>query len=385
MRIPPLRRHSGSYRALLCLCFALTLSACGGDDDADTGGQDPDAGVEGLGPLTLSVVKARRAFHAGEKDAILEVALTLGTELGSAPVSLDPAQFMVKTKSGLYVLGMRGEPKWVDGESCEPSFAVGDGGERTCVVQFSFPLDEGVTELLYRTPQAEAGLGADQREASARLIPDFCEQCDDDCTYTDRDPLNCGSCGNSQQAVDPASDQPVQLVCRDSQLSCPAEGQVVCSELLDENYSEVCTDLRTSRHHCGECGHEVADGDCIDGAAACLDDSLHETCDGVDCVALDTIDNCGSCGKACAGGEAFSGDDGWSCGSPDDTDSVACITHTTFTTTFGTLASSTTDCRAQCSLANFAGCVATSCDNLPFQDWTGGTGDDYTLTCDCYW
>jgi hypothetical protein len=120
--------------------------------------------------------------------------------------------------------------------------------------------------------------------------------CDETCTFLDSDPANCGACGNVCGGSNPN--------CVDGECSgCPS-GLVLCGDR--------CVDLAFDRENCGACGQDCgpgfvcAAGTCCDpltqhcGVEECV--SPYVNCGG-NCVLLDTDpNNCGACGRVCAGG-----------------------------------------------------------------------------------
>ncbi len=84
----------------------------------------------------------------------------------------------------------------------------------------------------------------------------------------------------------------------DSTLAC-ATDQMRCGS--------VCVDLRTSRDHCGACGHPCEGSQlCVGGACQLGCPGAQQACAG-QCINPQTDNlNCGACGNACPAGQVCS-------------------------------------------------------------------------------
>ncbi len=104
--------------------------------------------------------------------------------------------------------------------------------------------------------------------------------CGGECTDTNIDELNCGSCG-----------MPCALgkACINGTCSC-LSGQTLCNG--------TCIDTSIDPANCGSCGKSCSSGlYCIDGDCRCAGAAI--LCDGI-CIDPDVDDqNCGECGRVC--------------------------------------------------------------------------------------
>lgn len=134
---------------------------------------------------------------------------------------------------------------------------------------------------------------------------------DNGCETSPLDNDNCGACGNA--CTDPA--KPCMAINGKVQCGCPS-GQSVCND----GWSDQCVDLESDDNNCEVCGiacppegdgsplqtntyYGCAGGEC--GHVKCL--PFTADCDGntaTGCeISLADVQNCGSCGNACAPGQ----------------------------------------------------------------------------------
>lgn len=117
-----------------------------------------------------------------------------------------------------------------------------DGSVRDGAVDGDLPdgsLPDGVS------PDADSGMPMCSCD-----IGELC--CDDACVQPDRDPRNCGECGNSCAADEVCSLGSCEPICEDPLVLC----------------SGLCIDTQTDRDNCGMCGRVCPSGICRDGLCA---------------------------------------------------------------------------------------------------------------------
>ena len=325
---------AGSTKACTCPGGAIGEARC--EADGSGYGTCLCSGVEAsAGSLVLGIHRARRAT-----GALLEVNLTLANGTGGAAVPLNPLLFQVQTSAGLIYEATLSQPRWLDGDNCDAAVSLAGGASFSCNVEFDIPGGATPVSITYRTPGAVSGVGEDKRTASTPCSVEPCTQCGDVCTYLDRDPNNCGSCGEAAVSDYGAVCRNGHVACTDSSKSpCPqtcAGCPVTCESLSTEwncggcgirvpsggicdagvpkcpqrtsLCNQTCVDLQTDPKNCGECGKTVPTGlVCRGGVPQCSDPSL-SIC-GTTCVDLDAGNlNCGSCGVTCDTANGFACD-----------------------------------------------------------------------------
>ncbi|MBS1153298.1 MAG: repeat domain protein [Myxococcaceae bacterium] len=298
MTPPELNRRTRSFLGLrqgraspprpllpLALTFAgLVTAACspggpglGAEGESGLGNGDPAA----AGKLTLTVVAARQARSAAGYDR-LEVRVRLANPVGGAPISLDPARFSVKTTDGVLRTGTTGPSFWVDGSPCAAATALDGDAATECLLLFdtNFKLP---SELRYQAP-LNAG---DKRTANVAFAVEPCSSCGNlTCTYFDRDPANCGSCGTTLGH---------EGTCSGGKLTCHDAGKAACLN----NGLAVCTDLQFDARNCGSCGN-AASG-CENGKPWCPPgNTSYSSVTGWKCADFQRDPrNCGAAGRSC--------------------------------------------------------------------------------------
>jgi hypothetical protein len=371
-------------RAALIALLLAGLSACGGDDksaldggaeqqgDGGTGGDssmpvhmDPPPEVK-AGELGLRVDQARRVRSSDGTWGQLEVAFSLANGAGSAPASLNFGLFQVKTSAGLYVAAYNASTYWVDGEPCNASISVAGGSSFSCTLTIDLADDQIPIELYYRTANKIAGVGDDQREATAPFSVEACTECESECTYLDRDSDNCGACGSPINLRLDTNGQNVGS-CLNGKPACP-EGLTLCGEL--------CSDL-TSGYNCGKCGARVYEGTCNAGAPMCYPSDMPlTTCGDESCIdTTRTLAHCGGCNKDCS---VKFPDSNPSCEQVTEAAGRACRLSTEFDRSTGDLKDGDT-CQTLCKRGGYDGCAGCDPSEQPV-----GSDEDYRL-CGCYW
>ena len=280
----PNSRGTRWCRLAVTLAIGL-ISACALPRTPDAEEKTSDAGVQAApGQLSLSVQQARRAIQNGHV-AELQLSVTLSNGAGAPSVPLNPLLFDVRTSDGLFHQATTGAHAWVDGGSCAPTLSVGEGASYQCALIADLGDSQAPVEVRYRTPNAVASAGGDQRSATAAFAVEPCVNCGSVCTYSDRDTLNCGACGVEATPCVAGS-----IECEAQLTPCPSKTGFIC------------TDLTSDRHNCGGCGRSISDQDplqfCDNGAVGCL--QPFSLC-GETCVetSLD-VNHCGACGRVCS-------------------------------------------------------------------------------------
>ncbi|HBQ10892.1 MAG TPA: hypothetical protein DEF51_06820 [Myxococcales bacterium] len=234
-----------------------------------------DALVVSGADLGLQVLQARRAGD----EAVLELAIVLGNGPAGAPAPLNPLLFQVQTTEGLLIAGgARARADWVDGVQCDAAASVVGGASTECFVVFDLPDGATPTLLIYQVPGTTPG--SETRTASASVAVEPCTTCADSCTYLDRDPDNCGSCGQHANRTQ---------TCENGRVECTDEALTLCAGR--------CVNLQTDDDHCGACDAQVGPNECVDGARRCMGSEVD--C-GDRCADLQTSGyHCGACGRSC--------------------------------------------------------------------------------------
>jgi Stigma-specific protein, Stig1 len=151
------------------------------------------------------------------------------------------------------------------------------------------------------TCEAGLTLGRQKCDVQFGLCASGTVCCDGACTNASNDPRNCGTCGNvcGNEA------------CTNGVCGCPA-GFTACGT--------VCNNLSNDPQHCGSCGtvcrgpaqstpicrNGTCDFVCNDDLVLCRSSCCPAgaiCCDGTCTNLTDDAQNCGACGKVCAGGE----------------------------------------------------------------------------------
>jgi hypothetical protein len=379
---------------------ALFLVACGSSENdgplADAAVADEDGGVvaepplgAGHGEIALRVDGARRASRAGTVGN-LHIALMLANGSGSAPASLNPALFSVKGSDGLYVTAGFDRAAWVEGEACNPAASVAADASASCTLTFALKDTAIPLELFYQTAGKMAGLGNDQRSATAAIALEPCTACGADCTYLDRDSAHCGACDAALEygyGDDNARD--ITLECRSGEPTCPEDqGFTQCVGYIEEpgevSLSEVvvCTDVSSSARNCGSCRARVEHGQCLNGVPTCAEGGAYSTCVAGDetfhCVDLrrDSA-HCGTCGHSCDVSPAGKGFiDYQACG--EDVPGQ-CSGLVAFSASEGDTLAEGDSCSKVCVANGFAGCnpEAFNCTEL--------VDTSLNIGCSCVW
>ena len=145
-------------------------------------------------------------------------------------------------------------------------------------------IDEGGCSATYPCARGDCVCAITHERCETLCVPRAGPRsyCDGVCRLLDRDPRNCGACGNAC---------PRGVVCVDGVCACVGLRPMVCDG--------VCVDITTNPIHCGAC-HRYCGGEavCIAGSCVCIVSS-RSRCDSR-CVDLRSdTDDCGACGHAC--------------------------------------------------------------------------------------
>ena len=279
---------------------ALLMFGCGNSGnfyDGDGGTNPlPDGAMQiaPAGGLVLTVQSARSTTLSGILS--VDVAITLANGAGAPAVSLNPVLFQMQNAAGVLVVGSSlPHGGWVNAPGCDPTLSIAGGGAYSCALTFLPAGNAPPSKIIYRTPAAIAGVGNDQRTASASLTIEPCTTCGSDCTYLDVDPNNCGQCGT---AVDPSGQT---SSCKGGKAVCADPSLTACSMASGEPVS--CTNVNVDSGNCGQCGTRVVDGAvCENGSPVCT--TVGQTPCAKGCANLQSDEtSCGACGAPCGAQE----------------------------------------------------------------------------------
>ncbi|MDB4946417.1 MAG: hypothetical protein JWP97_5951 [Labilithrix sp.] len=206
--------------------MGLALLACGSSTQAlapgdggspeaaslEDGGSSGDAGTRppaAPGQLALRIHQVRQHRTDGAADTPLLVTVTLANGEGGAPVLLTRNAFKLRVASGLLKMPTysvsSADLAWVDGKMpAEGDSLAGGASFGPWILAFA-PLDaaeDAPVELTFELPSVSGDAAAlEVRSATSPVALETCTECASPlsrpsvCTYLDRDPLHCGSCG----------------------------------------------------------------------------------------------------------------------------------------------------------------------------------------------
>jgi hypothetical protein len=415
-------RSSTRLRVLATASLLMCLAACGGGGSKKLdGGPAPvgDGGVPGdggvasdagmpmkpvltapAGQVALRVDQARRALIGGSISN-LEVAFTIANGAGSPPASVSQALFQVKTMDGLYVMATPGSFGWVEGVSCDPTISVGAGVSYACVMTFDLSSSAAPVELSYRTANLIAGVGADQRMASAPLVLEACTQCDaQTCTYLDKDPDNCGMCGKPVELYDVNGPLTNGARCLHGKPACPVDQMdTICPAKksapgTDAGFEvvQLCADLQTNKNHCGSCTTTVDTGDCVNSVPTCSPNTPTMNCGSDFCVDLTrNAQHCGACDHNCNDLPANARGSNWLNGSEDrqcqqnEAMQTVCRRMISLSTSQGDTVHEADTCVSACKANGYTGCAVNCNTTAQTNDLEDGGVVVGIFGCGCSW